>query len=116
MRRIFKYILKIDDPLKELNVMIAIFMNILMSYECFKLSASKTFLEKHLINLMKIMFPITPHLSSECLETLKCKSHEWPSVDKKLVKDDEIKLVVQINGKTRLVTSMKVDMEENKIT
>ena len=38
------------------------------------------------------------------------------SVDKKLVKDDEIKLVVQINGKTRLVTSMKVDMEENKIT
>ena len=37
-------------------------------------------------------------------------------VDKKLVKDDEIKLVVQINGKTRLVTSMMVDMEENKIT
>ena len=65
---------------------------------------------------MKVMFPITPHLSSECLETLKCKNEEWPSVDKKLVKDDEIKLVVQINGKTRLVTSMKVDMDENKIT
>ena len=33
---------------------------------------------KTLINLMKVMFPITPHLSSECLETLKCKSDEWP--------------------------------------
>ena len=114
-----KYILKIDDHIEKfnLNVMIAnIYEYFNALNECFKLSASKTFLEKHLINLMKIMFPITPHLSSECLETLKCKSDEWPSVDKKLVKDDEIKLVVQINGKTRLVTSMKVDMEENKIT
>ena len=29
---------------------------------------------------------------------------------------ENVKLAVQINGKTRLVTSMKVDMEENKIT
>ena len=62
-------------------------MNILTLLTCQTFS-KQDFFEKHLINLMKVMFPITPHLSSECLETLKCKSHEWPSVDKK-VKDDE---------------------------
>ena len=64
---------------------------------------------------MKLMIPFTPHLAHECLELMKCKNKkDWPKIDeKKLVLD--IKIAVQINGKTRDILSIKKDLNQNEI-
>ena len=49
---------------------------------------------------MILMIPFTPHLSYECLEMLNCKNTDtWPQIKQNVF--EEIKLAVQINGKTR---------------
>ena len=61
------------------------------------------------------MIPFAPHLAYECLELLKCeKNDEWPLIDKENV-IDEIKLAVQVNGKTRDIITIKRDFVENEI-
>jgi leucyl-tRNA synthetase len=40
---------------------------------------------------------------------------DWPKVDKSLIKDEEIKIVVQINGKVRMEMMIGADDDEEKI-
>ena len=57
---------------------------------------------------MKILIPFVPHLANECLEIHKIKDkNKWPSIDKKLILEEKIKLAVQINGKTRDLLKLK---------
>ncbi len=62
-------------------------------------------LENLLDNYKKIlllMFPIIPHFASECLNDIKkINNKEWPEVDKKFLVDNEVEIVIQINGKKR---------------
>ena len=58
--------------------------------------------------------PFTPHLSSEC-QNFNCKSiNKWPLIDKKNI-SNEIKIAVQINGKTRDIITVKKDLMEKDI-
>ena len=53
------------------------------------------------------MIPFVPHLANECLELLRCSNNNrWPEVsgDNEL---EEVKIAVQINGKTRDVIGIK---------
>ena len=64
---------------------------------------------------MKLMLPITPHLSHECLSLLECNDFNiWPKIDKINIKE-EIKLAIQINGKTRDILPIKKDLDEVEI-
>ena len=47
------------------------------------------------------MTPIIPHFANECLEKLNAKKIKWPKYDEKLLKEDIINIVIQINGKKR---------------
>ena len=50
-----------------------------------------------------------------CLEFLNCKTvNNWPEIDKQNVLD-EIKMAVQVNGKTRDIINIKKNLEEKKI-
>ena len=63
---------------------------------------------------MKTMLPFTPHLANECLELLKCKNHnQWPNISKKRIR--EVKIAIQINGKTRDVISIKIDLTQKEV-
>ena len=65
---------------------------------------------------MKLMIPFTPHLAYECLDLFNCKDiNQWPDFDKKRLLND-IKLAVQVNGKTRDIITIKKDLLENKIS
>ena len=65
---------------------------------------------------MKVLLPIAPFLANECLEKLKEKStDEWPSINKNLLGENNVKMVIQVNGKTRKVIEMKRDIEEDEI-
>ena len=64
---------------------------------------------------MKLMIPFTPHLAFECLEMLNCESvNKWPNIDRENI-IDEIKLAVQINGKTRDIITVKRNLKEKEI-
>ena len=70
---------------------------------------------KNLTKIMKLMLPFTPHLAHECLALLNCTSvKEWPEIDKKNILN-EIKIAVQINGKTRDILSVNKNLIESQI-
>ena len=60
-----------------------------------------------------------PHLSCECLSKLEGKDFyrkiEWPKVNKSFLTDEEIIIVVQINGKKRGLISTKKDVSEKEV-
>ena len=62
--------------------------------------------------------PFAPHLSCECLSKLEGKKFyeetEWPKGNKTLLKDQEITLVVQVNGKKRGLIVTKKDLSEKE--
>ena len=65
---------------------------------------------------MKLMIPFTPHLAFECLLHLDCKeTNKWPSIDKEILENIKINLVVQVNGKTRDVLNIKKDTDQKEI-
>ena len=66
-------------------------------------------------NIFKLMIPFTPHLAFESLELMNCKTvNIWPKIDKKNISNN-VKLAVQINGKTRDIINIKKDMNEKEI-
>ena len=63
------------------------------------------------------MSPIVPHFANECLEDLGQKSEvSWPKVNEKYLIKDDVKIVLQINGKKRgIMVSKKNSNEETLI-
>ena len=112
------FVIKIDEAISQFrfNVSIAYFYQvykILKSY--YETKISNDVLMTNIIKIMKLMKPLTPHLSSECLSLLKCKTiDKWPEFDRKNM-INEVKLAVQICGKTRDIILVKKDLNENEI-
>ncbi len=112
------FVNKIDNSINNFrfNVAIAQF------YEVYKVikdhvdtSISNKILSENLIKIMKLMIPFIPHLAHECLELHKCENtNNWPKVDKKIL-PEEIKLAVQINGKTRDIITVGKDLNQKDI-
>ncbi len=60
--------------------------------------------------------PIIPHFSSECLSILgESQKYTWPSYDKKMLIENEVQIVVQINGKKRGIIDVKRGIEEKDL-
>ena len=59
---------------------------------------------------IKLLAPFAPHLTEELWEAYGHEDSvfhtEWPKADEEAMKDDEIEVPVQINGKTRAVISI----------
>ena len=118
LKELNNFIIKIDDSIDsfKFNVSIAHFYQL---YNFFKNQIdeeiSNQILKDCLVIIMKLMLPITPHLSHECLSLLDCKNFkDWPTVDKVNIKE-EIKLAVQVNGKTRDIILIKKNLDEKSI-
>ena len=79
----------------------------------------KNYEKKSLIkNYQKFLIaitPIIPHFSSECLEALKVKNIEWPSIDEAILKEENVNIVIQINGKKRGLINAKYETNEKEI-
>ena len=64
---------------------------------------------------MKVLLPLTPFLANECLELHKCISiDDWPKIDKKNILE-EVKVAVQVNGKTRDVIAIRKDLMQKEV-
>ncbi|RDX36683.1 leucine--tRNA ligase [bacterium HD9-500m-PIT-SAG08] len=72
---------------------------------------------KNYINILKVINPIIPHFSNECLEKLKISTEaiEWPEVDQKYLEQEIFNIVTQINGKKRKVFSISKSVDKKTL-
>jgi leucyl-tRNA synthetase len=119
IEKINTYILKIDNLISrfQFNVAIAQFYEIYKYFnEQIKKDINKISLTNSLEKIMCLLIPFVPHLASECLERLNSKiSHQWPKPDKITFEEKEQNIVIQVNGKTRDVIKMKINVNEKEI-
>jgi leucyl-tRNA synthetase len=88
-----------------------IFVNAFTNAETIPVAAMRTFLV--------LLNPFAPHLSSELWERLKSKGdvaeQNWPSHDEKFLIEDEVEIVIQVNGKVRDRMMMSIQASEEEI-
>ncbi len=116
--KINNYVYKIDRSIEDFkfNVCVAQIYEI---YNYFRdhldNSIGNKTLSDNLIKILKIMIPFVPHLANECLELLKCSNNNnWPDISSEN-ELEEIKMAVQVNGKTRDVINIKKDLIEKDV-
>ena len=84
-----------------------------------KIILNKIEKRKLIENYKKILIainPILPHFSSECIEMINIKENlSWPEVDEVFLIEDNIKYIVQIDGKTRKIIETKKDIGEDAL-
>ena len=66
-----------------------------------------------------LMAPFAPHVAEELWEQLghdtSVFKNTWPSADEEAMKDDEVEIPVQINGKTKAVMSISADEAKDAV-
>jgi leucyl-tRNA synthetase len=79
--------------------------------ETIPVSAMQTFLV--------LLNPFAPHLSSELWEKVNLRGQitdqDWPSYDEKFLVEDEIEIVIQVNGKVRDRITMSIQASDEEI-
>src|SRR5256885_12548364 len=104
---------KVPDDIEALafNTAISqmmIFVNAFTNAEVIPISAMRTFLV--------LLNPFAPHITSELWNQLKSPGdiaqQTWPSCDKKFLVEDEVEIVLQVNGKVR--DRIKVPLDATK--
>ena len=110
---------KITKNLENFNYNVII-ANLYEIYNYFNqqlnLNLDKDNLISNYIKILKIISPIVPHFSYECLEQLNIKGKfTWPEVNKKFILSQEYTIVIQINGKKRDLINTKKEMNQNEV-
>ena len=85
-------------------------------YNSFEKNISNSLLKEKFSIFIKMLIPIVPFLANECLDVLKCqKREEWPKLNVKILENQKIKLVVQIDGKTRSIKELEKGIKEDRL-
>ena len=110
---------KFNNNLKKFNYNVII-ANIHETYNFLNKIINEKFNKSTLFQnykkILSIMSPITPHLIFECLENLKLDVFQnWPDVDQKMLENQTINFVIQINGKKKEIIKVKKDIDEKTI-
>jgi len=109
----------------KFNTAVSAFMEFANAWQTSEMGLDKKDLQKFLI----ILSPFAPHVAEELWEVLRfkgmCSQQKWPKYDEKLVKEEKVLMIVQVNGKVRdkieVVAGMsqkeaeKVAMESEKV-
>ncbi len=79
--------------------------------------AKKEGIDKETLETAVILLaPFAPHLSEELWQQLghteSVFKNTWPEHDEEAMKDDEVEVPVQINGKTKIVISIPADISK----
>ena len=113
-----KYLKKVQDNLEgfSYNKIIA---NLYEMYSFLNKQIEKNYTKKTIFeNYQKIliaMTPILPHFANECLSIIKVKNYKWPEYNASMFKEENINIVIQINGKKRGLIQTKPNITEEKL-
>tara|TARA_Y100000590_G_scaffold448834_1_gene586088 strand:- start:2833 stop:4722 length:1890 start_codon:yes stop_codon:yes gene_type:complete len=64
--------------------------------------------------IIMLLVPLVPHLAHECSENFNKKFY-WPKYNSKLLKDENCKIVVQVDGRKRGILEMPVNSKEKMV-
>ena len=112
-------IYKVTNNIEKFNYNVII-ANLYESYN-FLIKNTNFFIEKKELkknykNILYLLTPIIPHFAEECLNELEINEKiNWPNPEKKYLKEDNVEIVIQINGKKRLTVKSKIDSIEKEI-
>ena len=113
-----KFLKKIQDNLESFSYN-KIVANLYEVYSFLNKQIEKQYTKKTLVeNYQKIlvtMTPIIPHYANECLSILKTKNLKWPDYDVSMLKEENVNVVIQINGKKRGLVQTKANILEEKL-
>jgi leucyl-tRNA synthetase len=107
---------KVTDDIESLSFNTAIsqmmiFVNAFTTAQTIPISAMQPFLV--------LLNPFAPHLSSELWEKLKLPGQiteqPWPGFDERFLVEDEVEIVIQMNGKVRDRMKMSIQASEEEI-
>ncbi len=111
-----KTIKKISEDIENISFHTAISqLMILLNHLSSKDRINKEVFETYL----KLLAPFTPHLSEELYQLIKSDEKQsifnlsWPEYDLELIKDEKVKIAIQINGKLRDSVEFDFDSEED---
>ncbi len=77
---------------------------------------SKKTLVENYQKILILMSPVIPHFTNECLEIIKIKDKIiWPKYNENLIQENEVNIVVQVNGKKRGLIRCKRDIDEKNL-
>ena len=69
--------------------------------------------------LLKLVAPFAPHVAEELWYSLGNKKSihisDWPKFDEKLIIDNEVNIIVQVNGKVRASFKAQIDMTDAQL-
>ncbi len=118
-RKLNQTIKKVEDDIGtlQLNTAIASMMELLNVMD--SLDTRKPMVLGYCVKkLTQLLAPFAPHLSEELWSILGHKESvfksQWPSYEKKAIKEEQIPLAVQVNGKLRATMNVPVDTPEEK--
>ncbi len=115
-QQLHKTIKKVTEDIEglKLNTAISSMMILVNGFSSQESVVSRQQLEVFL----KILAPFAPHLAEELWEKLGYKKsvhlEKWPRYDEKFVKDELIKVAVQVNGRHRGTVELPVEASEGE--
>ncbi len=116
VKELHKTIKKVSNDTGKLDFNTAIAQMMIFSNEAFK---EKKLFKGLWKDFIKLLAPYAPHLAEEIWEMLGEKPSiskaKWPSWDEELTKENEVTVVVQINGKIRDKFNTPVNTEKDKL-
>jgi len=87
--------------------------------EKFKIGNSPAEWRNALENFIVLLAPFAPHISEEIWKDLGFRksifNSDWPSYDEKLIEEEVVTIVIQINGKIRGEIVVEKDASEAKV-
>ena len=108
-----------DFHRESLNTAVAALMEFVNELYKMKLEGFSNDWQFVLEDLLKMLVPFAPHISSELWQQLGnndfIEKSGWPKWNEELLKTDEIQIIVQVNGKLRGKIKVSANSEKNEI-
>ena len=108
-----------DFHRESLNTAVAALMEFVNDLYKLKLEGFSNDWQFILEDLLKMLVPFAPHISSELWQQLGnndfIEKSGWPKWNEELLKTDEIQIIVQVNGKLRGKIKVSVNSEKDEI-
>jgi leucyl-tRNA synthetase len=111
-----KTIKKVGEDIESMRFNTAVSSMMILATEMEKME----FLDKNdLKKFLQILSPFAPHIADELWHVLGEKKSinisSWPIYDEKEIVDNELKIIIQVNGKVRAEMFVRADEDEEKI-
>ena len=108
-----------DFHRESLNTAVAVLMEFVNDLYKLKLEGFSNDWQFILEDLLKMLVPFAPHISSELWQQLGnndfIEKSGWPKWNEELLKTDEIQIIVQVNGKLRGKIKVSANSEKDEI-